>query len=313
MRDFSSFHESIAPPEASRFSHVVFAGDASALQPEVRPLAPPPPTCGAPLPEIADPEYARLFQWLCRQRGLGADHYRASIVRRRRGACLRAVRAASIDDAHARAAGSPELVDRALAAVLIGVTSFFRDAAPFHALSRELARPDCALNHRPLTVLSVACSDGPEVYSTGIVLAEAGLLDRSTLWGIDCRPAAIESARAGEYPLSALAPVTAERRLRWFSTENRRARVKPLLRARARWIVGDAFSFSEPALADIILCRNFVIYLQPDAARDVWRSLVARLRPGGLLIVGKAERPWPLHGLARVGPCLYRKMECTIP
>jgi chemotaxis protein methyltransferase CheR/two-component system CheB/CheR fusion protein len=55
----------------------------------------------------------------------------------------------------------------------------------------------------------------------------------------------------------------------------------------------------------LIACRNFAIYLQHPAAARLWRRLHSSLRPGGLLLTGKAERP--TSGFLRAGPCLYRK------
>jgi len=31
------------------------------------------------------------------------------------------------------------------------------------------------------------------------------------------------------------------------------------------------------------------------------------LRPGGVLVLGKAERPLPGDGLSIIGPCVYRR------
>jgi len=193
--------------------------------------------------------------------------------------------------AAARLAADPGLADRGLAAVLIGVTHFFRDHATFAALADQLA----AYTPRPLTVLSIACSDGSELYSAGITLAGHNLLADAAMHGVDCRPAAIAAARAGVYPGAGIPE-------RWLPG----GRIHPDLASRARWHLADAFTFPTPAAADIILCRNFAIYLRPDAAHRLWDSVAARLVPGGLLMAGKAERP-SAAGLTRVGPCLFRK------
>lgn len=252
--------------------------------------------------------YGEIFRWLCEERGLAADRYRPSAVLRRERACFRVLGSDRVSDLRPRAAVDLDLVERGLGAVLIGVTSFFRDAQAFQALKRELMSPACPLRRRELTVLSVACSDGMELYSAGMLLAEADLLGRATLYGLDCRESAIERGRAGVYPIAAIETLDESARLRWFEVSGGFARIRPALRERTRWIVGDAFRFSEPKKADLICCRNFAIYLRPDAANQLWRSLAERLAPGGLLMVGKAERPTGVEGFARIGPCLYRKI-----
>lgn len=314
---FFSYQSDHAPaPRAHPGSeHVVFAGAPPAPPGHARPVTPPrtrssiEPSFEPPRP---DSDSVQFFEWLCRQRGLQAHRYRDTVVHRRHQPCLRAVRASSSADAKVRAGASPELVDRALNAVLIGVTSFFRDGAPFEALTRELADPRSPLRRRSLEVVSVGCSDGQELYSVAMVLAETGLLHRANLWGIDCRSSAIRAASAGTYAAEAVADLTPARRARWFEARHGLFTVKPQLQARTRWSVADAFDFAEPAAADIVLCRNLAIYLRPETAREFWISLIARLRPGGLLVVGKAERPRVGPALVRVGPCLYRKVEAAL-
>jgi chemotaxis methyl-accepting protein methylase len=64
----------------------------------------------------------------------------------------------------------------------------------------------------------------------------------------------------------------------------------------------------EPGAWDVVLCRNLVIYLQPGAAAVLWRQLAAAVRPGGLLVLGKAERPGGDGRLfTPAGPCVFRR------
>jgi SAM-dependent methyltransferase len=57
---------------------------------------------------------------------------------------------------------------------------------------------------------------------------------------------------------------------------------------------------------DLILCRNLAIYLEAEAAARLWQRIGEALRPGGFLVVGKAERPI-VAGLHRCGPCIYKR------
>ena len=58
---------------------------------------------------------------------------------------------------------------------------------------------------------------------------------------------------------------------------------------------------------DLILCRNMVMYMRAESAGRVWRLLEAALRPGGYLVLGKAERPQGTSMLTPVAPCVYRR------
>lgn len=287
-----------------RFDHLVFLHDAELATTEPRPRQARPAARGGPAePEPEpDPELAGLLGWLCARAGVNPEDYRASVFQRRSKSCLRAVRAASYAEARALAERSPEAGDRLLNALLVGVTSFFRDPGVFDAL-----RPHLAASARPPTVLSVGCSAGCELYSCAIVLAELGLLGGATLVGFDCRPAAVRAARLGVYSGASVEHLPSHIVDRYFvPDDNGRVRVRDDLRAACSWRVGEAFSARAGRPADVVLCRNVAIYLEPHATLRLWERLHARLASGGLLVVGKAERP-TASLFTRVGPCLFRR------
>jgi chemotaxis methyl-accepting protein methylase len=160
-----------------------------------------------------------------------------------------------------------------------------------------------------LRVWSPGCSDGAELYSVAILLDELGLLDRCELLGTDCRADAVERARAGAYDAHAVRCVPPDLLARHFTTDadRRTWRVSPRLRAAARWRTADVLNVCEPGVWDLVLCRNLAIYLQPEAAGELWRRLEAAVRPGGVLALGKAERPGSGRRFTPAGPCLFRR------
>jgi chemotaxis protein methyltransferase CheR len=293
-----------------RTRHIVFVSDTVAPLPT--PVAGPLPTRRSPAPSAAtleslDPETARFYGRLFESRGLQVGRYRPAVLARRERACLRAMGVASVAEA-ASALDRDELVERGLQAVMIGVTSFFRDGAMYAALD-DLVLTLAATRTRGLRVLSVGCSDGAELYSLAILLAERGV-SPAEMAGVDCRPAAIEQAWQGVYPQDDLEDVPAPLRTRYFDAVRGhpdRVQVTASLRERCRWRVGDAFTLSAGEPYDIVACRNLAIYLEPTAARELWACLWEQTRVGGILVVGKAERPDQASGFRRLGPCLYEK------
>ena len=264
-----------------------------------------------PLP--ADSE--GLFRWLFARAGLSFRHYKPETLRRRLPACLRAVRATSATQARALLRRNPELIGPALDALLIGVTSFFRDEGVFESLRRrvlpELVRRwragGCA---RPLRVWSVGCSNGAELYSVALLLVELGALwpGRCELVGTDCRAEALARAEAGTFGPQELKGVPPALLRQFFVCEEEHYRVRADVRSIPRWRRRDALGEPEPGPWDLVLCRNLAIYLQPDATSRLWSSLAGVLRPGGVLVLGKAERPLGAAGLAPDGSCVYRRV-----
>lgn len=307
MNDSSFAAERVAADPITPDHGVVFAGARRAHAPGPHVVGVHPPS--RPLSEPAlEHDTRAFFDWLCGARGVRSDRYRASVVRRRQAACLRAAGCTSFAAARSHLEKDPSRLDRTLSAVLIGVTSFFRDGAPFEALASTVLDPSWRRKDE-VRVLSVGCSEGHELYSAGIVLGEAGLLDRASLLGVDCRADAVTQARRGVFAGAALDAVPSRFRDRWFTREGAGFRVVPELHARTRWQVGDAFAWTQPASLDIIMCRNVAIYLRPESSAMLWANLAAMLRPAGLLMVGKAERPQPTLSLVKIAPCLYQSRE----
>jgi chemotaxis protein methyltransferase CheR len=237
--------------------------------------------------------------------GLPPDAYRASCMNRRSTACLRTLKAATVDEARRRLAEHPDLGALAIDFLLIGVTDFFRDTAVFNSLREILAR-DLSTRDGLLRIWSAGCSRGTELYSVAILLAEERLLERSQLLGTDCRTTAIREAQDGTFSEAGLPSVDASLRLKYFRNAGGHWQLTEQLRRRMQWRVRNLFSGAEAGPWDIILWRNMAIYLKQTPARRIWDALVKEMRPGGLLIVGKAERPPASAGLVCLSPCIYQ-------
>ena len=110
--------------------------------------------------------------------------------------------------------------------LLIGVTSFFRDAPVWRQLA-EVTLPDLLARRAPghqLRAWVVGCSTGEEAYSLAMIFAE--LTERQPqfagcsmqIFASDLSPDAIATARRGQYPSSISEPVSAERLAKFFTS-----------------------------------------------------------------------------------------------
>jgi chemotaxis methyl-accepting protein methylase len=292
---------------SSRFHHVVIPH--RARRPRATP-APAPvqaaPASSAQVAEAGDEELA-FCHWLLRRAGVTADAYRSGTLRRRLPACLRVLRVRRPSDARLAVERNPALIHTAVSTLLVGVTSFFRDAHVFDFLAQELRELRERRERRDgVHVWSAGCSEGHELYSVAILLEEAKLLDRSYLLGTDCRFEAVQRAKSGVYAERELATVPPERRGH-FDHDGMRHRVKPRLQSAARFRMADLLAGCEPGVWDFILCRNTTMYMHAGATARLWDRLEGALRTGGLLVLGKAERPSGVKRLVQVAPHIYRR------
>ena len=237
--------------------------------------------------------------------GLPVDAYRIAPLQRRLSACLRTLKAGSFQAARQILAQNPELLPNAVSSLLIGVSEFFRDRDVFNALQKIITE-DFAARQERIHVWSAGCSNGAELYSVAILLAEAGMLNRSFMVGTDCRQDAIQEAGSGIYRSCCVQQVTAPLLQKYFEAFEGRWRVARQLRWNIQWKVRNLLESLESGPWDIILWRNVAIYLEPASAEAVWKSLAKALSPGGILIVGKAERLPPSLGLSCISRSIYR-------
>jgi len=301
--------EGIVLSRPLEFRHITFAddlrprGQALNLTPRVR------------VPYVALNSYEEsqlngqdevLVNWVLRQGGVQPSDYKPGTLARRLPACLRALRCSDAVVARRQIERNPALLPIVMNALVIGVTSFFRDTAVFNALKHDVL-PDLLNRSGTLRIWSVGCSEGPEVYSLAMLLAEQNALFRAKLLGTDCREAGIRRAIAGVYTDEEIASVPTELRDRYFVPEGPSWKATNTLRQAMHFRTGDATRSVEPGAFDLICCRNLAIYLQPAAAGKLWLNLESALRPGGVLVLGKAEAPIGARRLSQVGSCMFRR------
>lgn len=285
--------------------HVRFVGRpkiaATCFPVRIKPLSP----AATYAPAQRQERPGEFISWVFECAGLAVDSYRGEPLQRRLSACLRALHAKTEAQARKMLEQRPDLMPTAIGALLIGVTEFFRDPPVFEALRTEVL-PELASPGRPLRVWSAGCSNGAELYSLAILLAQAGLLEGSFLLGSDCRSDAIEQARAASYNSSELRNIRpSDLPIYFYEVGGFRQSIEPL-RRHVHWKVADLTRGIEKGPWDLILWRNMSIYMKAGAAASVWRGLVSALSPEGLLIVGRAERPPAELPLIHVKRCIYR-------
>ena len=146
----------------------------------------------------------------------------------------------------------------------------------------------------PLRVWSAGCATGEEPYSLGMLLLEhlaaAQKNCQVQIFATDVDEDALEVARHGMYPDSIAADVSSERLGRFFTRMDDAAyQVNKQLReivifARQNLITDAPFS-----KLDLIVCRNLLIYLEPDVQKKVIALLHFSLNEGGFLFLGPSE------------------------
>ena len=186
--------------------------------------------------------------------------------------------------------------------LLINVTSFFRDPDVFETLATTII-PKLVENHpldRPLRLWVAGCSTGEETYSLAMLfqeeIAASGRSIKLQVFASDVDADAVLVARDGTYPDAVAHALTPERLTRFFSREEGRWRVNPVLRGMIVFTVQDVLADPPFSRLDMVSCRNLLIYLQPDAQGKALAQFHFALREGGILLLGSAETAGSMQG-----------------
>jgi two-component system CheB/CheR fusion protein len=179
--------------------------------------------------------------------------------------------------------------------LLIGVTTFFRDASAFAAV-KQVVLPRLFEGKGAgdqVRVWVPGCATGEEAYSVAILLREHmdGLSDlpKVQVFATDIDEPAIGTARAGRYPATLLDGLSPERRDRFFSRHENSYVVAKEIR--------DLCTFSAHSLVrdppfsrmNLVSCRNLLIYMDAELQATVIPAFHYALLPGGVLLLGSAE------------------------
>lgn len=179
--------------------------------------------------------------------------------------------------------------------LLIGVTSFFRDAPVFEALATQgLSK---LVDNKPdgynIRVWVPACSTGEEAYSIAMLvheyLSSHKLHHSLQVFGTDIDKEAIDKARQGLYPEGIANDVSPVRLERFFVKEDSRYRVKKELRERIIFAPHNVLKDPPFTKVDLLSCRNFLIYLRPETQHWIIPLFHYALKPDGLLLLGNSE------------------------
>ena len=188
----------------------------------------------------------------------------------------------------------PQELELLVRDILISVTAFFRDKDAFTALRRAIAD---LCNRKPagseIRVWTAGCASGEEAYSIAMLFAEA-LGDRLSqyklqIFATDIDDEALNFARRGIYPASAMTEVPDELLNRYFQPMHRAYEVGKLLRDLIVFARHNLVSAPPFLRLDLITCRNVLIYFDPGLQSKVLQTFHFGLVQEGLLFLGHSE------------------------
>ncbi|SEH65267.1 two-component system, chemotaxis family, CheB/CheR fusion protein [Mycolicibacterium rutilum] len=179
--------------------------------------------------------------------------------------------------------------------ILINVTSFFRDAPAWDCIRDEVVPAILAERgpNDPIRVWSAGCASGQEAYTTAMLLAEAmgpdAFRQRVKIYATDIDEDALAEARTASYEERAVESVPPELLSIYFEKVNSRYVFRKDLRRAVIFGRNDLVKDAPISRADLVICRNTLMYLNAETQRNVLSRLHFALAPQGTLFLGHAE------------------------
>lgn len=189
---------------------------------------------------------------------------------------------------------NPQELEHLARDILISVTAFFRDRSAFVSLRRSINE---LVSRKPvgseIRAWVAGCASGEEAYSIAMLFADA-LAERASLYRIqifatDIDDDALNVARRGLYPASAMTEVPPELLDRYFKLTGTHYEAGKLLRDMIVFARHNLVSDPPFLRLDLVSCRNVLIYFDAPLQAKVLQTFRFGLQTDGLMFLGRSE------------------------
>ncbi len=225
----------------------------------------------------------------------GIMNYKSPTVLRRISARMAARQCNTIEDYKSVLQDDVSETSNLVDALLIPVTTFFRDREAFDVLAKHIGPrlDECIQDERPFRAWVTGCCTGEEAYSIAMIVEELLVKKQARLpvqiFATDLSEAFIDQARRGFYSSDKVVDVPQHYLERYFQEVANGYRVIEELRERLVFARHDIIRSTPFMHLDLISCRNLLIYLKQSAQANALATIAGSLDAGGTLFLGRSE------------------------
>ena len=237
-----------------------------------------------------------IFTMLKSSCNVDFSHYKETVVNRRITRRMVINHIKKIENYKEFLRAHPKEIEALYNDMLIGVTSFFREASTFAAL-KETVFPNLVNNRSskdPIRIWIPGCATGEEAYSFAIAIQE--YIEENSVaniqvqvFGTDVNEKNIEKARQGNYPKNIETDVPEKILKRFFKNVNDNYLIAKNIRDICVFAKQDITADPPFSNMDLVSCRNMLIYFDEYLHERVVPILHYALKTGGFLVLGQSE------------------------
>jgi two-component system CheB/CheR fusion protein len=253
------------------------------------------PRQAAELEEPFENQLQKVLLVIRQRTGQDFSHYQHSTIRRRLATRLAVHHIENLDRYLELLRKSPTEAGLLARALLITVTSFFRDREAWEALTEHVIRPlvERTPSGVPLRAWVAGCATGEEAYTLALLFHEQMEKDHRLhplqIFATDRDEESLHTARRGVYPKSIAADVSPVRLKRFFTEMDNRYRIRSDIRESIVFAKHDLTRDTPFSKLDLVCCRNVLIYMDRSLQEKLLPRFHYALNPGGMLFLGESE------------------------
>jgi len=274
------------------------------------------------LPEEDSWAFEALKELLMREKGFDLEAYKERCILRRIYLKVRSKGFPNLGLYFRTLSRNMEELEELFQYLTINVTEFFRNPEAYRYL-REKILP-ALLSERDgngtINIWSAGCSSGEEPFSLAILMLKVSR-DHATdfsfrVLATDVDKSVLAKGKEGLYTKDALKNIDEMDVQEYFVPADKGYRIKDSVKRRVTFRSANILTDRPGTRQDLIGCRNLLIYFSRDNQEKVIANFSREMRPGGYLMLGKAET---LVGRSRlfflnVSPVerIYRKRDVPL-
>ena len=242
---------------------------------------------------VSDEDLHSFCSNLAKHFDLDISNYKPSFLNRRITIRMYSLNCQTVQEYFSYIENNESEITTLLESFSINVTEFFRDKQVFDFFQSAIL-PKIKKQKRsfPIRILSLGCATGEEVYSIAITLLKQSFVDKNTnfsVTGVDRNKIAIEFAKSGIYPESALKNINDIDLQSFFINNQDMFAVDESVKTKTSFYQQDIFDFSSPIKFDCVFFRNVMIYFDRKNHLQIFEKIYDQLTPSGFLVLGTAE------------------------
>lgn len=241
------------------------------------------------------------------------DGYKLDRVERRTKSLMRRYQVEDFDQCLSLIRNDSEFKEAYLNHFTINTSEFFRNPENFEFLKNDIF-PKLFAEKRKVNIWSAPCSNGSEPYTLAIILKELGIdASRFNIYATDLDHTILDTARRGEYKENSLKNVSDKLLTKYFKESDDgktfalSSEIKNLVKFEQKDLINARFKSDW----DLILSRNFFIYLTKDMKDQLIEKFTAVLNSGGYFFLGNTEYIFSpeKYGLEKIFQSFYQYQE----